>query len=174
MISLEPPREFAQEPDPWAALGLSRAGLTRFVRTAQSAAGLPGEIDVLLADDRTLRRLNRDFRGKNKATDVLSFPASPEVAGSHAGDLAISLETAARQATEHGHSLRDELRILLLHGVLHLHGLDHEADSGQMAAEEAVLRRKLRLPTSLIARTGTPQPIPSRSKKQSAASRRPR
>lgn len=152
MISLESPREFAAEVDPWRALGLSAAGLSRFVRAAQAAAGLVGELSVLLADDRVLRRLNREFRGKNQATDVLSFPAAPELAGVHAGDLAVSLETAARQAEEHGHSLRDELRILLLHGVLHLAGMDHETDAGEMGAREVALRRKLRLPIGLIAR----------------------
>lgn len=153
MISLEPPRSVEAEPDPWGALGLSKAGLTRFLRTAQQLAQLSGNVEVLLADDRALRRLNRQFRGKNKATDVLSFPAPLEMAGDHAGDLAISLETAERQAAEHGLTLRDELRILLLHGVLHLSGMDHESDDGEMAGHEAALRRQLRLPVGLIART---------------------
>jgi probable rRNA maturation factor len=106
------------EADIWAALGLSRAGLGRFLRVAQAAVGLPGEVDVLLAPDRTLRRLNREFRGKDKATDVLSFPASPELAGVHAGDLAVSVETAARQARDQGHSLRDEVRVQQQHADL--------------------------------------------------------
>lgn len=152
MISLQAPRQFGDAADPWRAMSLSRGGLTRFLRAAQNAAGLEGEIEVLLADDRVLRRLNREFRGKNKATDVLSFPAPFELAGISAGDLAISLETAARQAAEHGHSLRDEVRILILHGVLHLAGMDHGTDSGEMAARESELRRRLRLPSGLIAR----------------------
>ena len=106
---------------------------------------------MLLTGDATLRRLNRTFRGKNKATDVLSFPAAESAAGV-AGDLAISLETAARQAARFGHSLRDEVRVLLLHGVLHLAGFDHEADEGEMASREAELRRELGLETGLIAR----------------------
>ena len=109
---------------------------------------------MLLADDRALRKLNRDFREKNKATDVLSFPAPDVLAEVYAGDLAISLETAARQAEQHGHTLRDEVRILLLHGALHLVGMDHEMDRGEMAAREADLRRALRLPVGLIARAG--------------------
>jgi probable rRNA maturation factor len=141
-----------QVAEAWRAAGLSRAGLSRFLQAAQTATGLRGEVEVLLADDRTLRRLNREFRGKNKATDVLSFPASQEFAGEHAGDLAISLETAQRQAEEHGHSLRDEVRVLMLHGLLHLAGMDHEADGGEMAAREAALRVQLRLPNGLIAR----------------------
>jgi len=152
MVTLEPPRGLPADGDPWKALGLARGGLTRFLREAQRAVGLAGEVDVLLADDRTLRRLNREFRGKDKATDVLSFPAAAELAGGHAGDLAISLETAARQAKEHGHALRDEVRVLLLHGLLHLSGMDHETDRGEMAASEAELRTRLRLPSGLIAR----------------------
>lgn len=160
MISLEPPRGPAagaqSEGDAWRASGLSRSGLSRFLQTAQAAVGLHGEVDVLLAGDRTLRRLNREYRGKNKATDVLSFPAAEDLAEVHAGDLAISLETAARQAEEHGHTLRDEVRVLLLHGLLHLHGMDHEQDEGEMATREAELRRSLRLPRGLIARAGEP------------------
>jgi probable rRNA maturation factor len=130
---------------------LSRSGLTRFFNRAREAVGLRGEVDVLLADDATLRRLNKTFRGKNKATDVLSFPAAENPDG-HAGDLAISLDTAARQAAAFGHSLRDEVRILLLHGLLHLSGMDHEVDKGEMAAREGELRRELRLPVTLIER----------------------
>jgi len=152
MITIEPPRELAGNADAWQALGLSKAGLSRFFRTAQAAVGLRGEVDVLLADDRVLRKLNREWRGKNKATDVLSFPAPAELAGVHAGDLAISLDTARRQALEQGHSLRDEVRVLLLHGLLHLAGMDHEVDDGEMAEREGELRKRLRLSRGLIAR----------------------
>ena len=169
MISLEPPRALLPGPglpsaegiadssdlsNPWRQLGLSRVGLSRFLRAVCAAVGLQGEVDVLLAEDATLRRLNRQFRGKNKATDVLSFPAPTELAATHAGDLAISLETAARQAVEQGHTLRDEVRVLLLHGVLHLAGLDHEIDRGEMGAREAELRAHWGLPSGLIARSG--------------------
>lgn len=152
MITLEPPRGLPDDADPWNTVGLSRGGLTRFLRRAQEQVGLTGAVDVLLANDRTLRRLNREFRGKDKATDVLSFPAAEELAGEHAGDLAISLDTAARQASEHGHSLRDEVRVLLLHGLLHLSGMDHETDRGEMREREAELQRELRLPSGLITR----------------------
>jgi probable rRNA maturation factor len=150
MITLEARRR--QAADGWAGLGLSKGGLTRFVREAQRAVGLVGEVGVLLADDKTLRRLNREFRGKDKATDVLSFPSAKEFGEDYAGDLAISVDTAARQASEHGHSLRVEVRVLLLHGLLHLSGMDHETDRGEMAAKEAELRETLRLPNGLIAR----------------------
>ncbi len=145
MITIEPPGSPT-------APALSKSSLTRFLNRARTAVGLEGEVDVLLADDPTLRRLNKTFRGKNKATDVLSFPAPDEIAHDHAGDLAISLETAARQAATYGHSLRDEVRILLLHGLLHLSGLDHETDDGEMAMREADLRRELGLATTLIER----------------------
>lgn len=135
--------------------GLSKAGLSRFLNRAREAVGLSGGVDVLLADDVTLRRLNKAFRGKNKATDVLSFPATENPAD-HTGDLAVSLDTAARQAAAFGHNLRDEVRILLLHGLLHLSGMDHETDNGEMAAREAELRRELRLPVTLIERVNYP------------------
>ncbi len=133
--------------------GLSASGLTQFLNRARLAVGLSGAVDVLLTGDSTLRQLNKSFRGKNKPTDVLSFPAPSAFAVKHAGDLAISLETAARQASTYGHTLRDEVRILLLHGLLHLSGEDHETDNGEMAARESTLRRELRLPNTLIERT---------------------
>jgi probable rRNA maturation factor len=155
-MTLEPPRgmvvdeEMTTDAEVWRAVGLSRAGLGRFLKTAQAAVGVADEVQVLLAGDATLKRLNREFRGKNKATDVLSFPAVPGMG--YGGDLAISLETAQRQAEEHGHSLRDEVRVLLLHGLLHLAGMDHEVDGGEMAAREAELRKALGLKSGLIAR----------------------
>jgi len=152
MINLEPPRGTDDGTAGWSAWGLSRAGLSRYLASAQAAVGLRGEVEVLLASDRTLRKLNREWRGKDKTTDVLSFPAAEEMAAVYGDDLAVSLETARRQAEEHGHSLRDEVRILLLHGLLHLAGMDHEADGGEMAEREAELRKRLRLPAGLIAR----------------------
>jgi probable rRNA maturation factor len=143
----------------------------RFLIRAQKAVGLPGEVHVLLADDATLKRLNKTFRGKNKATDVLSFPAGPSTvffgepdAPEFAGDLAISLETAARQAARFEHTLADEVRILLLHGLLHLAGFDHETDSGEMAAREAELRDRLGLPSGLITRASKSSPAANTSK----------
>ena len=115
---------------------------------------------MLLTSDAEIKTLNRTFRHKNKATDVLSFPAAEEVFDEHAGDLAISLETAARQAESFGHSLSDEVRVLMLHGLLHLSGMDHETDRGEMAAREAELRVKLRLPATLIERVSRPVKSP--------------
>jgi probable rRNA maturation factor len=132
-----------------------RPTLMRSLREAQLAVGLKGEVTVLLTTDDGIRALNRRFRKKNKATDVLSFPADPEFAAGFglAGDLAISVETAARQAVEQGHRLSIELRVLMLHGLLHLAGYDHEVDDGAMARKERRLRAKLRLPQGLIERS---------------------
>jgi probable rRNA maturation factor len=122
----------------------------RSLREAQLAVGLKGEVSVLLTTDDGIRALNRRFRKKNKATDVLSFPV--EAGFGLAGDLAISVDTAARQAAEQGHRLSVELRVLMLHGLLHLAGYDHESDNGMMAKVERRLRAKLRLPQGLIER----------------------
>lgn len=103
------------------------------------------EVGVLVCDDATIRTLNRHFRGKDQPTDVLSFPANFVQPDGllYLGDVAISLETAARQASEGDVSLDRELRVLLLHGIVHLCGFDHESDEGEMDALEARLRREL-------------------------------
>jgi probable rRNA maturation factor len=154
MITIEPPSSPAT-----SAVALSKPSLTRFLNHARTAVGLTGEVDVLLTGDAELKRLNRAYRGKNKATDVLSFPTPVEIAQAHAGDLAISLDTASRQAAAFSHSLDVEVRVLLLHGLLHLSGLDHETDSGEMAAREAELRTRLKLPVSLIDRITNRKPV---------------
>ena len=147
MINIDPPSS------PLAELPtLSKSALTRFLNRARAAVGLRGGVEVLLTSDAEMKRLNKAFRGKNKATDVLSFPTPPEIAEEHAGDLAISLEIAALQAAQHGHTLKDEIKILLLHGLLHLDGEDHETDSGEMAARELELRKRLKLKSTLIER----------------------
>ncbi len=102
----------------------------------------------LVSDDAELQRLNKQFRGKDYATDVLSFP---EDGG---GEIAISFDRATAQAAEMGHSVDEELRILMLHGVLHLNGLDHETDKGEMRRTEERWRKKLGLPAGLIKRVG--------------------
>jgi probable rRNA maturation factor len=126
--------------------------LARFLTLAQKTIHLRGQVTVLLTTDAAIRKLNRQFRGKNKATDVLSFPADGIGAEEIAGDLAISVPTALRQAIEQGHSLSTEIKILILHGLLHLAGHEHESDSGQMARRERLLRAKLGLPQGLIER----------------------
>jgi len=143
MITIDPPSP--------AILPQDKSALSRFLTRARTLIKLPGTVEVLLTNDAEIKRLNKTFRKKNKPTDILSFPAPPELP-ELSGDLAISLDTAARQAAEHGHTLAVEIKILLLHGLLHLAGEDHETDHGQMAAREATLRRQLKLPLSLIER----------------------
>ena len=126
--------------------GVAAAELNRFVRRAQSLAKVSGEVSVLIAGDRRVQELNRRFRRKNKPTDVLSFPRP------QGGDIAISADIARENARLYGHRSVDELKILILHGMLHLAGYDHESDNGLMAAKEARLRAQLRLPASLIDR----------------------
>lgn len=132
--------------------------LHAFLARAIQSVGLSGSVSVLLTGDAQIRQLNRDYRGKDVPTDVLSFPAA-DLEGSDrrrtrlAGDLAVSLQTAARQAQAFGHPLESEVKILLLHGLLHLAGFDHETDSGQMARRESRLRKELALPSGLIQRS---------------------
>lgn len=99
-------------------------------------------VAVRFAGDRAMQRLNRDFRGKDKPTDVLSFPGEESPEGRHLGDIVISIPTAERQAAERGATLLDEVKLLLLHGVLHCLGHDHETDRGEMEKLEARLRRR--------------------------------
>ena len=128
--------------------------LARFLARAQALVRLRGQVSVLLAGDSTLRRLNRRFRGIDKPTDVLSFPADRSARGAEkmAGDLAIGVERARRQAAEQGHTLSTEIKVLILHGLLHLAGYDHETDSGRMVRRERALRARLGLAQGLIER----------------------
>lgn len=159
MIVLEPANLLAT---PGLAAGkppvLRKRELNRFVALARAAVGVEGEVAILLTDDDGIRRLNRLFRHKDKPTDVLSFPAENLSAarrrGRLGGDLAISAETALRQAEEFGHDLETEIKLLLLHGLLHLAGYDHESDTGEMTRREGVLRRQFGLPSGLIQRSG--------------------
>jgi probable rRNA maturation factor len=125
---------------------IARTPLRRFLRDIAARIAAGRSITCLITDDEHLRALNRQFRGTDYPTDVLSF------CGDGTGDLAISLDAAARQAAEMGHTAEEELRILILHGLLHLTGMDHETDSGEMARAEAAWRKRLGLPEGLIQR----------------------
>ena len=156
---------------------LRRAGIERFARRLRMDVAKGRAFDILITGDAELRRLNRDFRGQDYATDVLSFPAAgpqtlPNGRGSEGmlpseprpgyplgvgsvcflGDIAISLGRARAQAREFGHTIEQEIQILMLHGVLHLCGHDHESDSGAMARAEKRWRASLGLPNGLIER----------------------
>lgn len=132
------------------------AGLAAFLsRVAEDAA--PGDrrsATLRILSDRRMRELNRRFREKDRPTDVLAFPAEQPDGGAffgeppYLGDLAVSAETAARQAAERGHPFETELRLLALHGVLHLLGWDHERDRGEMERLERLLRRRHGLASS--------------------------
>src|SRR5271157_2580694 len=123
--------------------------LSLFAGRAQRALRLKGEVNVRIASNRELQKLNRRFRKKDKPTDVLSFStAMPKLAG----DIAISADIAAANAADIGHSIETELKVLILHGLLHLAGYDHETDNGEMQLLEIELRQQLKLPTGLIER----------------------
>ena len=134
---------------------MSASTLERFVVRARRVVRLRGVVNVLVTNSLELRALNRRFRRADKATDVLSFPA-PQVERTKgmlvAGDVAISADIARENAARLGHSVADEVKILALHGILHLAGFDHERDHGEMAREESRLRRQLKLETGLIER----------------------
>ncbi len=104
----------------------------------------------LITSDKELHRLNRQFLNHDYPTDVLSFPLAEQ--GGELGELAISIERAEAQARDYDHALLDELRVLMLHGMLHLSGMDHERDRGEMARAERKFRKELGLPNGLIAR----------------------
>jgi probable rRNA maturation factor len=134
---------------------LRRGPIERFARKLQTEVAHGRAFDCLISGDAELRRLNRDFRGKDYATDVLSFPAPgprPPASGPSLGDIAISLPRARAQAREFGHKPEREIQILMLHGVLHLLGMDHERDRGRMARAEERWRVRLGLPHGLIER----------------------
>jgi probable rRNA maturation factor len=171
MVIFEPPISGA------ASRSVSAAQLQRFALRAQKLVEVQGEVDILIASNKRLHDLNRRFRRKNKPTDVLSFPRPS------GGDIAISAQIARENAQRYGHNLATELKILVLHGMLHLAGYDHESDNGRMARTEARLRSQLKLPASLIDRTHSggksPKAQPSvtiaksvRTRRQPAAAKR--
>lgn len=142
-----------------ASKATSAQTLSRFATRVQRELGIAGEVNIGVTSNREMRTLNRTFRKKNKPTDVLSFPSvTPGVAG----DIAISLEIAAKNAADLGHPLATEVKVLILHGMLHLAGFDHEIDGGEMQQREAALRKKLKLPVGLIERAHGPVAVPGK------------
>lgn len=155
--------------------GLTEQSLARFVVRARKAVRLRGSVNVLVTGSTAMRALNVRFRGKNKATDVLSFPSDSSFNGRSqrfAGEIAISADIARANATRLGHLPAQEIKVLALHGVLHLAGLDHERDNGQMARKEAQLRRVFKLPETLTQR-GQPRSSPSVRRSAKKRSRTP-
>jgi probable rRNA maturation factor len=135
-----------------AVPGLSEVTLARFVARALRALGLRQGASILLTTNREMKSLNLRFRGKAAPTDVLSFSAPAGLESHIAGDIAISTEMAAQNAKRLGHSAAEEVKVLALHGLLHLAGYDHERDNGLMEQEEHRLRVSLGLPDGLIER----------------------
>ena len=125
-----------------------RRVVQRFARQLQAEVTRGRPFDCLVTGDAELRRLNKQFRGEDCATDVLSFAG----AGASLGDIAISFQRARAQAREFGHSVEQEVSILMLHGVLHLMGMDHQAGDGRMARAEKRWRVRLGLAHGLIER----------------------
>lgn len=133
-----------------AGSGLPRRELRVFADQLRDSVTGGRPFTCMITDDRELGRLNRMFLGKDYPTDVLSFPSAGP---GPLGELAISVDRAREQASEHGHDPVDEIRILMLHGVLHLLGMDHEHDRGAMARAEKRWRQEFGLPTGLIERS---------------------
>ena len=149
-----------------AVEGVSGTMLARFLNRGRRILKLDGQVTLLLASSAHLRRLNREFRGQDYATDVLSFPSeippqqrqkrrSRETRAGYAGDIAISADIARRNGRLLGHGVAIEIKTLILHGLLHLAGYDHESDNGRMARKEVLLRRTLGLPEGLIERANS-------------------
>lgn len=131
-----------------APADVRQRAISGFARRLQREVSEGRPFDCLITGDAELRRLNRNFRGKDYPTDVLSFPAG----GLFLGDLAISAMRARAQAREFGHTTEQEIRVLMLHGLLHLLGMDHESDGGRMARAEKRWRVRLGLPRGPIER----------------------
>ena len=110
------------------------------------------DIELILTTDEEIRELNKIYRNKDKATDVLSFPLE-DMPGMPLGSIVISLDTAKRVANELGHSIEEEIKLLFIHGLLHLLGYDHEIDNGEMREKEKEIIEKFNLPNSLIIRS---------------------
>ncbi|HYL76284.1 MAG TPA: rRNA maturation RNase YbeY [Bryobacteraceae bacterium] len=144
-----------------ATPGVSRRAVRAFAKILQEEIASGDAFECLITTSRELRRLNREFRNKDYPTDVLSFPRSARTracrVGTHAdacslGEIAISFHHALQQAAAHGHTINQEIEILMLHGLLHLLGMDHQTDRGQMSRTERKWRLILGLPTGLIER----------------------
>jgi len=129
-----------------ATPGISRRDLRAFVKRLETEVAGGRAFCCLITGDEELRRLNREFLGRDYPTDVLSFPSEPN------GEIAISYDAARRQSAEHGHAVHQEIQILMLHGLLHLVGMDHETDRGRMLTAERKWRARLGLPAGLIER----------------------
>ncbi|MEY2412979.1 MAG: putative rRNA maturation factor [Acidobacteriaceae bacterium] len=151
-------------------VGLTEISLTRLVARVGRILRLSGQVDVLITSSSEMQFLNRQFRKKDHATDVLSFPYEGGGKGSLAGELAVCADLARQNARLLGHSMAEEIKILILHGMLHLAGYDHDRkdDGGKMSRKEDRLRMSLQLPVGLISRSL--DGLPKKSKMELRAS----
>ena len=149
----------------------SKRRLTTFARRLRDQVASGRGFLCLITGDEDLRGWNHQFLDKDRATDVLSFP-SPEPDG-FLGEIAVSVDRAQEQAIEFGHTLEDEIEVLMLHGVLHLMGMDHERDRGRMRRTETQWRKALGLPGGLIERTDGPGGRPETAAVHRRAATRP-
>ena len=117
----------------------------RAVRRAGAARWAPRELSIAFVDDAVMKKLNRRYRSQARTTDVLTFEGEETPEGRPLGEIVISIDQAKRQAAAEGHALATEVRYLILHGILHAFGWDHEADSGEMDALELKLRPRVGL-----------------------------
>jgi probable rRNA maturation factor len=138
------PRKFKLAPK-------EKTSLAGFARTLAERVGDGRPWMCMITNNRELHKLNRDFLGHDYPTDVLSFPWPPD--GALLGEIAISVERAHEQAAQFGHLPLSEICVLMLHGFLHLKGMDHERDRGEMARAERKWRKAFDLPSTLIARS---------------------
>ena len=116
------------------------------------------EIELIVTDNKTIQTLNKEYRYKDKATDVLSFPIETtfddgNIPGMPLGSIVISADLVKERSAEYGHTMEDELSLLFIHGLLHLLGFDHEVDNGEMRMKEKNIIETFALPSSLIVRT---------------------
>ena len=148
-MSSEPPEQ------PWyfenrqRKIAFDESAILAFIGRIAKNVAARAEFAVVVSNDDAVRGANRRFRGISRTTDVLSFPDGHE---GRLGDVLISAPRAQRQAETYGHAIEDELKVLALHGLLHLLGYDHETDQGEMNRVEKRLRRRYKLPTALIER----------------------
>jgi len=110
------------------------------------------DLELILTTDEEIQELNYTYRKKDKPTDVLSFPLE-NIPGAPLGSIVISIDTAKKEALKFGHSVEDEVKLLFIHGLLHLLGYDHEVDNGEMREKEEEIIKKFNLPDSLIIRS---------------------
>lgn len=110
------------------------------------------DFELLIVNNDTIKRLNKEYRNKDKATDVLSFPFNLDFEYAPLGSIIISADFVKQKAKEFNHKIEDELQLLFIHGLLHLLGYDHEVDNGEHRRKEEELIKKFNLPKSLIVR----------------------